>query len=72
MEAVFVKKTHDNMQLSANVIINVPLDKFAPRAFNHLIYNQEISGPWVISYLLRLSDHYTLLDNVKFINLTIF
>ncbi len=69
--AAFVKKAYDDMQLSANVITNLPPDKFAFRAFNRLVYDREISGLLVASYLLRLPDHYTLLDNIKFINLAI-
>lgn len=58
--------------LSADVITYVVSDKFAFKAFNCLAYNQEISNPLVFSYLLRLPDHYNLLDNVKSINLVIF
>ncbi len=71
MGAAFVKKAYDDIQLSANVITNMPLDKFALRAFNRLAYNWEISAPLVASYLLGLPDHYTLADNVKSINLAI-
>ncbi len=66
-----MKKAYDDMQLSANVITNMPPDKFALRAFNCLAYNRKISGPLVASYLLGLLDHYTLLDNIKSINLII-
>ena len=59
------------MHLSANVITNVLLDKFALRTFNRFAYNWEISGPLVASYLLSLPDYYILSDNVKSINLTI-
>ncbi len=59
------------MQLSTNVFINVPLDKFALRAFNCLRYDRVISGPLVANYLLGLPNHYTLLDNIKSINLAI-
>lgn len=47
-------------------------DKFALSTFNRLAYNREISGLLVASYLIRLPDHYTLLDNMKSINLAIF
>ncbi len=69
--AAFKKKTYDDMQLSANVITNIPPDKFALRAFNHFAYNQGISGPLVASSLLKLPDHYTLSDNIKSRNLAI-
>ncbi len=59
------------MQSSVNVIRNMLLDKFALRVFNYLIYDREISSPLVASYLLELPDHYTLLDNLKSINLAI-
>ncbi len=72
MGAAFVNKAYDDMQSSANVITNMPPDKFALRAFNCLAYNREISGPLVGSYLLELPDHFTLSDNVKSINLAIF
>ncbi len=49
----------------------MPPDKFALRAFNRHAYDREISGPLVASYLLGLSDHYTLSNNVKSINLAI-
>ncbi len=71
MHTVFVKKAHDNIKLSANVITNVLPDKFAFRAFNRFTYNREISGCLVTSYLLELPDYYTLSDNVKSINLAI-
>ena len=71
MEATFVKKAYDDMHLSANVVTNMPPDKFALRAFNRLAYNREISGPLVASYLFRQPDHYTSSDNVKSINLAI-
>lgn len=57
--------------LFADVITYVFLNKFAFRSFNRLAYNQEINSPLVASYLFRLLDYYTLLDNVKFINLAI-
>ncbi len=60
------------MQLFANVITNMLPDKFALRAFNHLVYNREISGLLVANYLLGLLGHYTLSDNIKSINLAIF
>lgn len=66
-----MKKAYDNIQLSANIVTNVLLDKFALRAFNRLVYDREISGLLVASYLLRLSDDYTLSNNLKFINLSI-
>ena len=70
--AAFVKKAYNDIQLlSTNVITYVAPDKFALRAFNHLAYNQEINDPLVISYLLGLPNYYTLLDNVKYINLTL-
>lgn len=72
MEAAFVKKAYDDMQLSsADVITHVALDEFALKAFNCLAYYREISGPLVASYLLGLPDHYTLSNNVKSINLAI-
>ena len=37
--AVLVKKAYDDMQSSANVITNMPPNKFAFRAFNRLVYN---------------------------------
>ncbi len=66
-----MKKAYYDMQSSANVITNMPPNKFTLRAFNRLAYEREISGPLIASYLLRLPDHYTLSDNVKSINLTI-
>ena len=73
MEAVFVKKTCNDMQLSSvDIITNLTLDKLALRAFNHLIYNQKISSPLMANYLLGLPNHYTLSDNMKSINLAIF
>ncbi len=71
MGAVFVKKAYNNMQLSVNVITNMLPDKFALKTFNYLVYNWEISSLLVASYLLGLPNHYTLLDNVKSINLAI-
>ncbi len=71
MGLVFVKKAYDDMQSSANVVTNISPDKFALRAFNHLAYDREISGPLVASHLFGLPNHYTLSDNVKSINLTI-
>lgn len=47
-------------------------EKFANRAFNRLVYKWKISGALVASYLLGLSDHYILSDNIKSINLEIF
>lgn len=44
-------------------------DKFTFRAFNCLVYTQEISSSLVASYLLGLPNHYTLSNNVKSINL---
>lgn len=57
--------------LFADVITYVFFNKFAFRSFNHLAYNQEINSPLVASYLFGLLNYYTLLDNVKFINLAI-
>lgn len=47
-------------------------DKYALKVFNLLVCNQKISGPLVASYLLGLSNYYTLSDNIKSINLIIF
>ena len=58
--------------MSADVITHVALDKFALKVFNCLVYDREISDPLVASYLLGLPDHYTLLNNVKSINLAIY
>lgn len=61
------------MQLSfADIIIHVVSDKFAFKAFNCLTYDRKISNPLMVSYLLRLPNHYILLNNVKSINLVIF
>lgn len=60
------------MQPSANIITYVALRKFALRAFNCLVYNRNISGPLLASYLFELPNHYSLLNNVKSINLAIF
>lgn len=57
--------------LSVDVITHMTFEKFAFRTFNRLIYNHEISGFLVGSYLFRLLDYYTLSNNVKFITLTI-
>lgn len=62
---MFVRKFYNNMKLFLNAIIYVTLNKFAFRAFNYLAYNQEINSLLVVSYLLRLSDYYTLSDNLK-------
>ncbi len=68
-----MKKAYDDMQLSANITTNMLVpDKFALKNFNRLMYNREINGPLVTSYLLGLLDHYTLSDNLKFINLALF
>ncbi len=72
MGAAFVKKAYDEVQSTANITTQVEPDKFALRAFNRLAYDREISGPLVASYLLGLPDHYTLSNNVKFINLALF
>lgn len=66
-----MKKAYDDIQLSSNVITYVIFVKFALRAFNCLTYNWEISGLFVASYLLRSTNHYTLSDNIKSINLAI-
>lgn len=53
-------------------IIYMAFDKFVFKAFNYLIYNQKINNLLVASYLLKLPNYYTLLNNIKFLNLVIF
>lgn len=72
MKAVFIKKTYNDIQLLfVYFIIYVTFDKFVFRAFNHLAYNQDISGFLVASYLLGVYDYYISLNNIKIINLVI-
>ncbi len=72
MSTAFVKKAYDKVQSIANITTQVGLDKFTLKAFNCLAYDQEISGLLVASYLLGLSNHYILSNNVKSINLVLF
>ncbi len=60
------------MQSTANIITQVELNKFALRAFNRLVYDREISGLVVASYLFGLPNHCTLPNNVNSINLVLF
>ena len=43
--------------LSADIITYVAFDKFIPRVFNCFAYNQKISSPLIVSYLLVLPKH---------------
>ncbi len=45
------------------------IDKFALRAFNHLTYNREISGPLATNTLLSLPEYYTPKKSLKRANL---
>lgn len=67
-----MKKAYDKVQSIVNIITYVGPDKFALKVFNCLVYDREMSGLLVASYPLRLFDHYTLSNNVKFINLVLF
>lgn len=73
MGATFVKNTYDQLQtindtITINIIVRV-FDKFALKVFNRLAYNWEISGPLVANSLLGLSKHYTILYDIKSINI---
>ncbi len=73
MDAVFVKSAYNESQLPSNTTspdtnVNLP-DKFALRAFNRLAYDREISGPLITCLLLGLLEHYTMLCDVRSINI---
>lgn len=73
IEAVFIKKAYNNMQLLyVDIIIYVTLEKLILRAFNRLVYDQKISSSLIASYLLGLLNHYILSNNIKYVNLVIF
>lgn len=69
IKANFIKKAYNNMQLLfADSITYITPNKFTLKAFNYLIYNQEISNPLITNYLLRLCNYYILLYNIKSLN----
>lgn len=68
-----MKSTYDQLRstndiTTTNSIVAVP-DRFDLRAFSRLAYDQDISGPPVASSLLGLLEHYTMLCNIKSINI---
>lgn len=54
MRAGFIGKVYEAVQLPKKDDSLVAPNKFTHKAFNHLIYNREISGFLVASELLRL------------------
>lgn len=46
-------------------------NKFTFIAFNYIIYNWKISNFLIARHLFELFNYYTLLDNIKFLNLVI-
>lgn len=55
-----------------NQLYTVELDIFSLRAFNHLVYNHEISGPLAASITLGPPEFYTPKKSLKKINMTVF
>lgn len=70
MKNAYDKSQTANDTNSSTIEVGLP-DMFALRAFNRLAYDCKISGPLVASTLLGLPDHYTLLCNIKSINIGI-